>query len=234
MTQSLTNLCEQVHTDSFRTICVPTWSETNQRFYYIVGCSGGGDEPTESLYSVDVAGNNRVEIEVLSTIFAPGEFSEFAVRTVGIHPHPSSGEIYLAVGSQGGDGTSLSNWRILKEDLSGDVEPMIERLTQEQYLVESIVSPNGNMMAVLLGYASYDVIEVVDLTTGEFLANFDVSPLNICDMIWADDTTLFYTVSSERRCSSCFSDQELWLFDLSSETTTMIVENTGEITWMLR
>jgi Tol biopolymer transport system component len=215
------------------TICDRAWSELNQRIYYIVGCVGGGDEPVEYLYSVDVAGNNRAEI---STSFSSIYPEESNVSTGNIHLSPSTADIYLTVRSQGGDGTSRSNWRILHLQAPDVITTVYEQTIQDESLDISSMSPDASAIA-LITYgrgASNGFLEVIDLETGQRIVERDVAPLDVCYTQWADENTLFYVVDPTGICALTYEPQTVWVLDITTSATHEVTDGLGDNVWLLR
>ncbi len=219
--------------DSYTSVCWPTWSEPNQRIYYIVGCVGGGDSVNEYLYSVDLAGNNRAEI---STGLWSRYPEEDGVKTVNIQPSPFTTDVYLTVNSQGGYGTFYPNRRILHLQAPDQISTVYEQTNQDEGLSSSSMSPDGTSIA-LVSYgrgSGIGFLEVIDLATGERVIGRDSTPLEVCGASWIDATMLFYTVDPTGQCELYFALQSVWVLDITSGETQEVTTLLGNNVWMLR
>ncbi len=97
--------------------CFPhnmVWSTANQRVYYAVSCVDMADQPHSALFSVDLQGDNRVEIDL--TALYPDE--EFTAIT-DLSGHPKSSNLYLLVKARFLEGVNnpqqVGRWRIFTE-----------------------------------------------------------------------------------------------------------------------
>jgi WD40 repeat protein len=205
-------------------ICGLIWSEVNQRFYYVLGCVGGGDEPYEYIYSVDLAGNNRAEIsDSLPTLFP----DDYDVDMVNLHPITAGDGVYVVLSSSDNsiqpDG--LIRWRILRVS-QGQIETVYEnRLVDD--LTGSAISPDGQKMLLLAaayGTGGEGFLNVVDLTTGQELVQSDLNGLGLCDAQWIDSQTILYSADPQRQCDldAATSPEDFWLLDVTAHSTTNI------------
>ena len=232
-TRILTNVSSLPLADSFPFVCHPTWSEPNKRIYYIVGCVGGGDESNEYLYSVDLAGNVRAEIDDgLNSVYP----EEYSIRTQGMHPSPFTSDVYLTIASQGGDGTGLSNWRGLRLSAPNEIVAIYEQTMQNDDLDSSSMSPDGASIALLTygSGASNGFLEVIDLATGQRIIGRGATPLDVCEATWEDDHTLFYTVDSTGECTVDRGPRSVWVLDTASGATHEVTGGLGENVSMVR
>ena len=216
--------------DSYDTVCHPTWSEPNQRIYFIIGCVGGGTQSDEYLYSVDLSGDVRAEISGGLNSLYPNEYS---VSSRSIHPNTLTNDLYLTIGSQGGgeEGRGLLNWRILHLLSTNEVAPVYERTMQNDDLDSSSMSPDGASMALVTygkGAASNGFLEVVDLATGQLVVGRDATLLDVCDVSWEDEHTLFYTVDSTGECVVDRGPRSVWVQDTASGATQEVTGGLGD------
>jgi hypothetical protein len=234
----LTHLRSELPEDAETTICAPVWSAANQRYYYVVGCIGGGDMAYEYIFSVDLAGNNRNEsIDTLPDLF-PND-SWVGVR--GIHADPLSDKVYVVVDSQDGsrDPEGLIRWRILQFDNSGDMRVIYQEHLDELFIHYSLLSPAGDFMALLTpatGPKSEGVLKVIRLTTGQAAASVNVAPNGICeDAQWLDNTHLLYTVDQLGYCDFVVSTVpvETYMLDVITGEITSLTSDLDGTSWLL-
>ena len=210
-------------------VCWPTWSEPNRRIYFIIGCVAGGNQTNEYLYSVDLAGNVRLEIiGGLNSLYQ----REFNVWTSNIHPSPLTSDVYLTIASQGGgdEGRNLSNRRILHLSAVDEVERIYEKVMQTDWLSSSRISPEGSAIALLMygRGTSNGFLEVIDLATGQRMIGPGSTPLDVCDVSWDDETTLFYGVDPTGDCDITRSPQSVWMLDTISGKTQEVTGGLGD------
>ena len=139
--------------------------------------------------------------------------------------------------SQGGDGTSRSNWRILHLKAPDMIESVYEQTIQRESLDISSMSPDASAIAlVTYGKGDYSMgfLEVIDLTTGQRIVENDVAPLDVCYIRWADENTLFYTVDPTGTCDIRYEPQSVWVLDITTSTTHEVTTGLEDIVWLLR
>lgn len=236
-TRQLTNLRSELPEGAYVSICDPVWSAANQRYYYIVGCIGGGEIPYEYIYSVDLEGNNRNETFLPLPYLYP---KERTIYVYGLHADPAGNDMYITLGSQDGseypDG--LIRWRIVGLSNPGEISPVYEEHLEES-IDFSLMSPDGNLIALFspsTGPRSEGLLKVVSLDTGEVVATVNIAPYAICDDAqWLDNTHLLYTVDSDGYCTLRVSSQRIqtWQLDVMSGSTRELAEGLNGTSWIL-
>jgi len=229
----LTDLYTQVPTESPLTICNPTWSQADQRVYYVVGCSGGEDDLPEYIYSVDLEGNNRQELRV-DILF----LSEFNVKTVGIHPNINLGSINLTIYSQGVNGTSEASRRIMQLKAPNATELFLDQPPDGRYLSISSALLNSSKIALSLGsYNDVGYIDIFDLDSAQVINEISFNQWNICDVRWLDKDNLLYIADDLADGNDCRYNDVQYIYEiynLPTDTTTPVFADTDEFSWVLR
>jgi hypothetical protein len=215
---SLTVLMSPPSPNTYLSICDLTWSGASRRFYYVLGCIGGGEEPYEYIYSVDLNGDHRMETLASLPTFYP---DERFVSVVNIHPVPTGNGVYVSLGSEDDspplDG--LSRWRILRVD-RGHIQTIYEGKISEPFM-DSVLSPDGQKMLLLTtarGTNGRGFLEVVDLSTRQTLVQSDLNGLGLCNAQWIDNQSILYSADPQRRCDIVAAStlENFWLLDVAT------------------
>jgi hypothetical protein len=233
----LTDIWSQIPSDisSFE-ICDLTWSEASQRYYYDVGCIGGGEEPNEYLYSVDLIGNNRAETSTsLPSLYPEDSY----VRVVDLHPVPVGSGVYITLKAQDGSRSpdGLTRRRILRLDSPGEMSVIYEEKRDESFS-KSIISPDKNSIALVSpanGPTSKGLLQVIDLNNGQVVAEERVTPQAICDAQWTSNTTVIYSVDPIGVCDVRYSAQpiQVWQLNILTGTTHNVSSLFNGTSWIL-
>lgn len=80
----------------YYSVCSPgrlNWSPSNRRVYYAITCFDGGDQPHSYLYSTDLMGDHRLEVDL------PSLYPE-DLYTVIVGTHVTEDTIYFVVESE--------------------------------------------------------------------------------------------------------------------------------------
>jgi hypothetical protein len=235
--RKLTDVYSQIpEDDADRNICETEWSAVNKRYYYVVGCVGGADIPTEYIYSVDLAGHNHKETLISLPKMYPDE-TFIDVRS--ILPSPDKKDVYIVVSSMPVE--ERMRMRILRLDKPGKFTTVYEEASDHEFQFARM-SPNGKHIALLNtpggspGHGD-GAIRVIQLETGKLIASIDIAPQQICseDAQWLGSTKLVYTVDPDVYCYPGVSKQpiHLWQLDVTTGVSSLIEENLDGQNWLL-
>jgi Tol biopolymer transport system component len=237
----LTDIRSQVPPDiASLEICNLTWSDASQRYYYTVGCIGGGEEPNEYVYSVDLAGNNRAETSMgTATIYADDSY----IDVVDLHPVATGNGVYITLRSQDGSQSpdGLLRRRILRVDNPGEISIVYEEKRDED-VSKSVMSPDNNYIALVSsasgsasGPTSDGLLQVIDVHEGQAIAEVVVTPQAVCDAQWSDDTTLLYSIDPSGICDVKYSKQStsVWQLNLLTGISSNLISASGGMSWLL-
>jgi predicted outer membrane repeat protein len=226
----LTNLGTQIPSDVLHSICDLRWSASNQRLYYTVGCAGSPPR-LEHLYSVDLAGNNRLEI-ALPTLYPLTDILD--IRDV--IPNTLDNSIYISIFSQEG----LNNiWRVIRITSNQEIQAVFEAvqdINSPRYLETTALSPNGNFMALaghIPGEPNSGGFIVVNMTNSQVVRS-NSSPLQvICNLEWLDNQNLSYTQHEFGGCSEQDTVQNIWSINIDTGATTNLTVNLVHPIWFI-
>ncbi len=167
----------------------PIWSDINARFYFTVSCNySGGDLFYDVIYSVDLTGNSRLEINLLP------DFSEdYYVNVESIYPSSNSDDVYVVAsgkpsGSQYGFGSNT--WRLYRITTAGQSELVAQDVATFNYITATALSPDEEGFAIS-GVESGEYLFLVDLSSGQALPQAPTQD-NVFDLDWLDSEHLLY------------------------------------------
>jgi hypothetical protein len=161
------------------------WSK-NGRLYYFLNCLAFNEASLPSLFSVDMAGNNRLETDIVSLFL--GEVDSInGFGVVDFFPDTADGQLYLVVN------TPTHEMRVLRLTASSQVEVVARVANKDGY--EAALSADGSQIAIS---TSRDVstgldplIVLYDLTTGQMETR--VLPLaekDACRVQWQNENVV--------------------------------------------
>jgi hypothetical protein len=231
--QRLTSLAATTPFDMYPGICGFEWSLSNERLYYGAGCSGGEssvDSPV-ALYSVDMQGNNRLEVNI-SEYFPEDTNFEIIDLAPGL-----DGGVYTVVYSRNKlDNQSTRIWRIIHVTQEGAIR-LINAFEADAFLYDASISPDGEKLALLgyrIGLEGSGILRVVNLLTGESYIDQGLAQ-GACEAVWLDENTLVYTASIEGDCASAqIEDLSTWLLNTSTGAVINLPYATSESVVLLR
>ena len=223
----LTNLGAAITGDVFRSICKPHWSPANQRIYFVVGCGYTGIH-FEWLYSVDLAGNLRLEFDpTVSNTPSNTTVIDVSIRTV---MSVTDSPVYVTTFSQ--EPGSGIVWRILALDSVGNSSTVFEAINpvEGDFLQTASLSPNGQYMALAgneLGSGVNGGLAIVDLNSLGVIASKPAGTMDIaCTMIWHDSQTLIYSQIEFGTCTRFNISTAVVSYDFANDSTMTLVSDT--------
>jgi hypothetical protein len=227
---ALTNLGAAIAGDVFRSICNPHWSSANQRIYFVVGCGYTGIH-FEWLYSVDLAGNLRLEFDPL-TLFQ----SAIDLNIQAIFSTPNS-PVFIAVFSQDFDKGNV--WRILQIDSLDNLLLVYEMIdpVEGDFLQTASLSPNGQYMALAgneLGLEANGGLAIIDLNLPGVVASKPAGTVDIaCSMTWRDSQTLVYSQVEIGTCTRFNVSTAIVSYNVVNNVTMPLVSAAGTVAALL-
>lgn len=189
-------------------VCFLTWSPNDQRWYYVVGCGSNLDTHMVFAYSVDLNGNNRLEIDLedyIRTTDGAGLTFQYGLIK-GIHPRPEGIYFSAEVGIYpdidlypDAPDALVSEWRALRLTSPGQLETVYRQpLTSigPVGLAGSVISPDGQRMVMLSGFGAF----VIDIANNQNIGAVSAQPppggRAVCDVRWVNSDTIAYNVGA--------------------------------------
>jgi len=230
----LTDLVNEIGIDNPIIICGPTWSNPNRRLYYMVGCSGGGDNFHKYIYSVDLEGNNRQELDL--DISLP---NDAYIDIQNFYPEIYSNDVYLTISSQSYlNGIGVVDFsRLIKLKSPNNIEIMYEQKIQDRYLLGSAISLDRGLIAFSeQTYQGEGYLKVFDLNTNTEIREVMVNQSSICELNWLSDTQLMYSIVTNEYCYDVLaSPSHIYeIYNVETDTVTQLPQSTGGTTWIIR
>jgi len=224
--RALTDLASEIGLINPITICSPTWSNVNRRIYYMVGCSGGGDVFHKYIYSVDLNGNNRLEMD-LDNLFLGEEY----VKIMGIYPEIQNNGVYIAMRSQNG----ILRFMLLNSP--NDIEIIYAENLHGQYLSHSLNSVSMRFMAFSNeSYQKNGYLKIFNIYDIDLIREIMFDQANVCELNWLNDTVLLYSVLSNIRCLNATPDSAYTyeIYNTETNVITQLPQNISDIIWIIR
>ncbi len=231
----LTNLLEELGTDITVMICNSFWSNPNRRLYYVVGCSGYSDTFPAYIYSTDLEGNNRLEIDFQE--YFP---DENYIKIHGVYPQIDNDNIYIVMDSY----YSSYSSRLLKLTSPDMLEILYEISIERASISDSALSSDfghvafSNQISSREGnaYVYTGQIRVFDLQSETLTHQINFDGVNACNLEWLDEKNLLYTIVSNQPCEQAHDDIAIitQIYNLETQTTITLPENPIGMSWIIR
>jgi hypothetical protein len=230
--QSLVNFEMNPPPDSFSGSCNFAWSEQRTRWYYVVGCFW--DDPLDSLHSVDLSGDARMEADLPDLLRKefplPAEYEPYVEDVHVTNIHQTEAAVYAAFefkamapesSDPGSDWKLQDIWRVIRLGSPGKMETAFEFTASgilNTGLVQAAFAPDNQKVALVAG----SLIVIGDLVTGDQLVMLPRTLESYYDRTnvqWIDEARLLYA-----------ADSDVWLLDASDGKTfnlTADIESTA-------
>lgn len=231
----LTTLSDEIPALMFQNICALEWSPVDERIYYSVECTGSPDNTVELLYSTDLEGDNRQEIDFSSMY--PDDI-EGSIHDIQL----SDNSIYVITGSvqipELDPPRPELNYRIFQI-----VPPLNYKLLFElkssppsRYLEDSAFSPDKSKMILTTASLSSENNEghilVIDLNTSELVLDQPVENLP-CDIQWLNTTTILYSLFQRSCAPFDISPKNIRMLDITTGDTINVTEHLSHLVWLI-
>jgi hypothetical protein len=217
----------------FTDVCHIVWSSVSERFYYEVGCAGLNESPNDKLYSVDLFGDNRLELDL--SLLDPGLDPAHVVplyRDIvsvfsrGTNIYLVEQAVFIGEGDQGG---SVRRVVLLSTNNSAPAEVVYERRNAGFELKTSVLSGNGESIAFL----DSSSVTVVSLVDNEELSHVAAQGV-LCDLNWSSDTVLTYNQGgSTCNIANLATPEEAWMLDITTGVNKNITKYVNTPAWIL-
>lgn len=200
------------------------WSRDG-RLYYVLDCFAFDRARLPSLFSVDMAGNNRLELDLASLFPDELEPESEGFTVVDFFPDTANGSRYLVIN------TPAYEMQVLRLNTPSQVDVIARLANYEGY--PAALSPDGSQFAVTTGHevltGSNPVIALFDLTTGQIktttLLLGDQEP---CGVQWQnDDVVLAYQGIECVLGVSSFGVHGIFVWDTANDTLKYITPEVG-------
>jgi len=225
----LTHTSSVVPANANRSICNLTWSPANSRIYYVVGCLGFKDNPRDYVFSVNLAGENRLEV-ALPTAFKEDASVTAVTNMVATTDGPV---ITYQADLVNGD----HHWRVINLTPQGELQLRFDyHFDAPRELYDAKISPDNKHVAIV-GLTDEDIYGSIHLLVGNFddnqiAADLDGTDDHICNIDWDDQNVLYETTDIP-----CFGNKSkpiaTWQLDIPTQKTVNISESLGKISWVL-
>lgn len=189
--------------DAYPDVCNFAWSETQQRWYYELGCLGRTVDMTDSwdyLYSINLQRDNRLEAD-LPTIYnaefpATKHYNRLEyVNITTIHPVNQSINVVLGMreileDAQNDTTSSNTHWRVIQIDQPEHVTTLFDGVNHdENALVAAVFAPDNRQVALIGGSS----VVIANLETGQEDIQIAVEMNYHDDVRWLDSHALLYS-----------------------------------------
>lgn len=210
----------------------PTWSAINKRFYFTVDCRFSGyDISHDVVYSVDLIGNTRLEVNLLT------EYSEdWYINVSRIYPSSDSEDVYVVASGKirdESDGYDTETWRVYRITSAGQSEMVAELKDVSSAIRATALSPDEKWLAV--GGASSGVhLSLVNLITGEVLPQqFMYMQNSVFELDWLDNEHLlvseFIYITEQG-----YEPFAVWILDIATGHRTNVTADMEGLVWIIR
>ncbi len=196
-----------------------TWNAQAQRLFYSTGYLNSDN----SVYSIDLEGNHRLELELTGSPSDETSDGRAARKNMvtGIVANEKSGDTYIF--------TNLNH--VFQISFEGDVSTLLEATAATLAMNDASIATSGDSLAILRLHTQTDrQVDVMSLTTSQIEPN-PILTGNICSFFQLTDTQLLYTAGA----STCLHEKvhDLYLFDASTKSTVNLTDHLDETVWLL-
>jgi hypothetical protein len=197
-----------------------TWNPQSQRLFYAIG----GFDESNKVYSVDLEGNNRLELDL-------GEFypDEFASRVMGINVDENTGDVYIFPTRLSYQVTATDTRRVLRITPQHEVYVFME-IPPSMGIAFAALPPSADVLTILLNAIVERQLLLKPLLSG---ASDIILNGNICDFIYIDDALLAYIESSNLCWSDDSGRRDLLLLNTITGETVSLTSDMDEPIWLL-
>jgi|GEM_PF-1279426 len=218
----------------FYAICYPNsleWSEANARLYYVVDCIDTSDQIQSFLYSTDLTGSDRLELNPTSLI-DDGFYN--TIRTV----HVIGASVFVSIDSEirppsSGPRAMFTQWLLVALDAQ-QVRTVSElRFSGPSSSALHVVEFSSDGTYAALGGLDWTsdlpgYVTILNVSDGETVFQTHSQGV-ICNIDWLSPNDLVYT-SFESACNAISNTPiETWLLNVTTNTQESVSNGDGAV-----